>query len=163
MGQDGWRRRPDDRPEEIPRLYQAAAGGFIVLARPAVRQHSGLRRLGSKTFYAVLRLITDIPQDHAVANFGIYRRPAIDAILAIRDRYYFPLLVRSVPFRTTSIDVEHGASEGGRSSYSLAKMLKLAFTTFRANWPSASAQQTSISSARTAYRVRGASGGRDRH
>lgn len=148
-----------DRPEEIPRLYQEAARGFdIVLARRAVRRHPALRRLGSKAFYAVLGLVTGIRQDPAVANFGIYRRSAVEAMLAIRERYYFPLIVRSVPFRATSIDVEHGASESGQSSYNLAKMLKLAVTTIRANWRGPHAALASTSAARTSYRVRETSG-----
>ena len=77
--------------------------------------------------------MTDCAQDPSVANFGIYRRAVIQAILAIRERYYFPLLVRTVGFRLTSIDVEHGARRADRSSYSLAKLLKLAFIAIRAN------------------------------
>ena len=118
-----------DRPEEIPRLFEVAAkeGFDIVQARRAVRWHSLWRRLGSQAFYTVLGSVTDIAQDPSVANFGIYRRAVIQAILAIRERYYFPLLVRTVGFRLTSIDVEHGARRADRSSYSLAKLLKLAF------------------------------------
>lgn len=144
-----------DRPEEIPRLYQAAGDEFdIVLARRIVRQHAGLRLLGSKAFYAVLRLITGIRQDHTVGNFGLYRRPAIEAILANRERYYFPLLVRSVAFSTTSIDVQHDVSKVP-SSYSVAKLINLALITIRANCPGVSTRQlANVPEKRNVYRVR---------
>jgi glycosyltransferase involved in cell wall biosynthesis len=117
-----------DRPEEIPRRYGATRAGYdIVLARRAHRRHALPRRIASAAFHAVLALATGLPQDPAVANFGVYRRAVIDAILSNGEHRYFPLAVRAVGARFTlaSIDVEH-SPRAGRSSYSVAKMLALA-------------------------------------
>ena len=117
-----------DRPEEIPNLYRAAQDGYdLVLARRTDRQDSLMRRVASSAFYRVLSYMTETVQDSAIANFGIYNRRVIDAVLSIREsHHYFPVIVRSVGFRLHTIDVQHAAREIGTSSYNLRKMLKLA-------------------------------------
>jgi polyisoprenyl-phosphate glycosyltransferase len=124
-----------DQPEEIPRLYHAAleSNFDVVLARRTLRQQTFHRALASKAFYALLSIVTGIVHDPAVANFGIYRRTVIEAIIATRERHFFPLLVRSVGFRQTSIDVTHAQRGAGASSYSVARMVRLAVTVLAAN------------------------------
>jgi dolichol-phosphate mannosyltransferase len=117
-----------DRPEEIPRLFKAVQQGYdFALARRMHRQDSFFRKAASKSFYALLSYLTDTQQDPSVANFGIYHRKVIDAVISIREsHHYFPVTVRSVGFRMTSIEVDHAAREVGKSSYNLRKMLRLA-------------------------------------
>lgn len=58
-----------DRPEEIPMLYQKAQQGFdIVLARRIDRKDTLLKRLFSKYFYKILSYLTGSEQDETVAN-----------------------------------------------------------------------------------------------
>jgi len=118
-----------DRPEEIGRLYQKALEGYdIVLARRAERQDGLLKRWGSKLFYKLFGYLTDTHQDAAVANFGIYHRNAIGAILSMGDYVrVFPVMVQWVGFRRTAIDVEHAARDEGKSAYTLGKLFRLAF------------------------------------
>jgi len=116
-----------DRPEEIVRLYEKAQEGFdIVYARRRDRQDSFLKKLSSRIFYFVLGYLTDTKIDASVANFGIYHRRVIQAVLQMKESLrYFPVMVRWVGFHSTHIDVEHNERFSGDTSYSLIKLLRL--------------------------------------
>ena len=124
-----------DRPEEIPVLYaQAQAGYDLVLARRTARQDSWSKKLLSRLFYRVLSYLTEVPQDPAVANFGIYHRRVIAAVLAMRESIrYFPTMVRWVGLRTGYLDVAHNGRAEGRSSYGLGRRLHLGLDVLLAN------------------------------
>jgi glycosyltransferase involved in cell wall biosynthesis len=118
-----------DQPEEIPKLlaYAQQAPAEIVFARRAVRQDTFLKRLSSGIFYRVLSYLTDTRQDPAIANFGIYHRKAIDAVLSLRESIrYFPTMVRWVGFRTGTVDVVHAERAEGSSSYNFRSLINLA-------------------------------------
>jgi glycosyltransferase involved in cell wall biosynthesis len=118
-----------DRPEEIPRLLACAqrTSAEIVFARRAERQDTFLKRTFSKTFYQVLSYLTDTKQDPAIANFGIYHRKAIDAVISLRESIrYFPTMVRWIGFHTDSVDVIHAERAEGKSSYNFRSLLNLA-------------------------------------
>ncbi|GAB3874432.1 glycosyltransferase family 2 protein [Hymenobacter segetis] len=117
-----------DQPEEIPGLYQEALKGYdLVFARRVERQDSWLKRLGSRTFYQVLSYLTETKQDPAIANFGIYHRKVIDAVLSMRESIrYFPTMVRWVGFRSGGLAVEHAERSEGTSSYNLRRLINLA-------------------------------------
>lgn len=124
-----------DRPEEIPALYARAQAGYdLVLARRTARQDSWRKKLLSRLFYQVLSYLTEVPQDPAVANFGIYHRRVIAAVLAMRESIrYFPTMVRWVGFRTGYLDVAHAGRAEGRSSYGLGRRLHLGLDVLLAN------------------------------
>jgi dolichol-phosphate mannosyltransferase len=117
-----------DRPEEIPALFQKAQEGFeVVLARRANRQDGFFKRLSSKLFYRTLAWLTGSHQDETIANFGIYHQKVIHQIIAMRESIrYFPTMVRWVGFRQTSIDVIHAANEERGSSYNFRRLFNLA-------------------------------------
>ncbi|MFC4793336.1 glycosyltransferase family 2 protein [Hymenobacter endophyticus] len=116
-----------DRPEEIPALYQHAQMGHdVVLASRTTRQDSWFKRTLSCGFYTVLSYLTDTCQDPTVANFGIYHHRVIEAILQLHESIrYFPTMVRWVGFRQITLSVQH-AAEGRPSTYSLTRRLRLA-------------------------------------
>jgi dolichol-phosphate mannosyltransferase len=117
-----------DQPEEIPRLLaEAQKGNDIVFARRIDRQDTALKRFSSWSFYRTLSYLTETRQDPAIANFGVYHRKVIDAILSLRESIrYFPTMVRWVGFRTSSVAVEHAERSVGTSSYSFKRLLYLA-------------------------------------
>lgn len=117
-----------DLPEEINNLYQKATEGYdIVYARRVLRQDSYLKRLSSKAYYTLFSYLTDTVQDHTIANFGIYHKQVIDAILSMGDHIrYFPTMSQWVGYNKTTVDVSHGKREDV-SSYSFSKLLHLAF------------------------------------
>ncbi len=116
-----------DRPEEIFKLYETAALGYsIVLGKRSTRKDTVIKKLLSKVFYKVLSYFTETKQDYSIANFGIYNRKVVDAILKMKDHFrYFPAKVKWVGFKSTTIDVEHSERKSGKSMYSFRKLRRL--------------------------------------
>lgn len=119
-----------DRPEEIPSLYLKAkeTNADAVVARRAERRDTWLKRTSSKLYYSTFSYLTDTIQDPAVANFGIYHRKVVDAILSMKDQIrYFPTMLQWVGFSREYMDVEHDARAEGESSYNWKSLFALAF------------------------------------
>jgi len=106
-----------DAPEEIPRLYNKACEGFsVVFAQRIERDDSWLKRTQSYVFHVVFDYLTDRRSDPTVANFGIYHRKVIKAVLEFGDCVKcFPLIVTYVGFKTTYLPVVHNARKSGKS------------------------------------------------
>ena len=117
-----------DDPNEIEKLYKKTKKGYdIVLARRINRQDNLLKKLFSRWFYKVFGYFTDTEQDAAIANFGIYHRKVINAVLEMGDNIkYFPAMIRWVGFRVAKVAVNHNARFEGESSYSFFKLFSLA-------------------------------------
>jgi len=117
-----------DRPDEIPNLYNKAQEGYdSVFAQRSKRQDTFFKRFFSSLFYALFSYLTDTKQDSTVANFGIYRRCVIDAILSMHDQIrFFPTMVQWVGFRKFYLPVEHASRYDGKSSYNYKKLFQLA-------------------------------------
>jgi len=117
-----------DQPEEILRLYNKAQEGYdIVFGQRCDRQDTYIKKTSSKLFYKLLSYLTDTRQDAAIANFGIYHKKSIDAVLMMNDQIkYFPVMIRWVGFKSCAIEIEHLAREEGKSSYTLSTLLTLA-------------------------------------
>jgi len=120
-----------DIPEEIPRLYNKACEGYDSVFAQRHDRHDGYsKRLQSWAFYSIFGYLTDTSLDHSVANFGIYHRKVVRAILSMGDRIrYFPTMSQWVGFRHAYLPVAHGERKMGTSSYSLIKLLRLATST----------------------------------
>jgi len=118
-----------DQPEEIPNLYIKAQEGYeVVLASRAARQDSFFKRFFSWLFYAVLSYLTGVKYDSTIANFGIYHRKVIDSVTSMRESIrVFPIMVRWVGFRQVAIPVKHSQRKQGQSSYTLKRLVNLAF------------------------------------
>lgn len=124
-----------DRPEEIPRFYYKAMEGYDkVLGERENRKDSFLKKMSSTVFNAVFQYFSGIKANKKIANFGIYKKDVIEAICKMpeRDRG-LGLLLYYVGFKTVTIPIEHGHRLEGKSSYTLSKMLKLAFGTIISN------------------------------
>lgn len=124
-----------DRPEEIPALYQKALEGYdIVYARRQQRQDKWLKRMTSRVFNTVLNWLSGLKKDKDVANFGIYHRNVITEYNNISEyARSFGSLIRYLGFKTTAIDVQHALRAEGKSSYTLHRMLKLTFDVIISN------------------------------
>lgn len=124
-----------DRPEEIPNLYNKALEGWdIVQARRVERHDKFLKKLSSKMFGIAYRWMSGLEHDNDLANFGIYNRCVIDEFNKMpeggRD---FEVLIEYLGFKHTPFDVQHDARLEGTSSYTLSKLLKLTFDVIIAN------------------------------
>ena len=118
-----------DQPKEIAKLYKKTLEGYdIVLGQRENRKDKFLKKLSSKLFYKVFNYLSGGHFNNEIGNFGIYRKKAIDSILNINDYIkFFPLFINWVGFKSVSIPIEHGEREEGKSSYSISRLLKLAF------------------------------------
>ncbi len=118
-----------DKPEEIPLLYAKTNDNYaIVYACRAVRKDGFIKRISSKLFYSLFGYLTESKQDSSIANFGIYHKEVIAAILKMKDHVrYFPTMVQWVGFSSAKVNVDHGHREHGKSSYSWKKLINLAF------------------------------------
>ena len=117
-----------DRPEEIPRLYQEALKGYdIVYAKRKQRQDNFLKKIYSNLFYKLFAWLSGVPQDGSIANFGIYSSGAIQAVNKLREPLRsFATMIKWVGFKTSAIRVEHGERLEGKSTYDFRKLLHLA-------------------------------------
>ena len=81
-------------------------------------------------FYKVFSYLTETQQDASVANFGIYNRKVIDAVLSMGDAMrYFPTQIQWVGFRKAYLPIQHDERAEGKSTYNLSRLFKLAFDT----------------------------------
>ncbi|MCT4645622.1 MAG: glycosyltransferase family 2 protein [Carboxylicivirga sp.] len=120
-----------DQPEEIINLLDKAEQGYhIVFAKRVIRKDNFIKRMSSKFFYKSLAYLTGTVQNEEIANFGIYHRKVIDAILNMKDyTRYFPTMVKWVGFKSTSIEVKHACRSNGSSGYSFKALMNLAINT----------------------------------
>ena len=120
-----------DQPKEIIKLYNKTIEGFdIVLARRTNRKDGFFKKLSSYVFHQIYGYLTDTKFDNTIANFGLYNKKVIIEVLAMNDYIKsFPLFANWVGFKSVAIEVEHAERDSGSSSYSLSKLLSLAFNT----------------------------------
>jgi len=124
-----------DRPDEIPNLYnQALKGWDIVYARRVARKDKFFKRLSSTLFHAVYGYLSGLKTDKEIANFGIYHQKVIAEYVKMKEvARSFPSLVRYLGFKTCAIEVKHADRFEGTTSYSFAKLIKLSMDVILSN------------------------------
>jgi dolichol-phosphate mannosyltransferase len=120
-----------DRPEEIPRLYAKAQEGYdVVLAARGRRNDPALKRFGSWVFYRIFSWLADTEYDGDAGNYRIVSRKVVESCRRMREQLrFFGGLVNWLGFPTASIPVQHDPRLEGRSTYTLAKLWRLAADT----------------------------------
>jgi glycosyltransferase involved in cell wall biosynthesis len=133
-----------DPPEDIVALWNTAQhGGFDQVVAVRRRQDSWVARAGSVAFYQLLRGLTGQRHNPGVANFGIYRRWIIEAILAQRFALpFFPVQARLAGGTTGYVSVAHMPRPDDSSSYSLMRRVQLALRVLRSFGPAATPNTT---------------------
>lgn len=124
-----------DRPEEIPHLYNKAQEGFdIVYARRVVRHDGFFKRISSKIFHSVFDWLSGIKTDSSISNFGVYNKIVIDEYNKMGEvARSFDSLIKYLGFNTAAVDVQHDSRGEGKSSYTLKKLLSLSFDVMISN------------------------------
>jgi len=120
-----------DAPEEIPRLYAKAQEGYdVVLALRGKRQDPLLKRFTSWLFYRLFSYLADIDFNGDSGNFRIMSRKVVKNFVRMREQLrFFGGHVQWMGFPTTGIQVQHAERLEGSSSYTFAKLFKLASET----------------------------------
>lgn len=120
-----------DQPEEIPRLHAKAQEGYdVVLALRGPRQDPLLKRCTSWLFYRLFSYLADIPYDGDSGNFRIMSRQVVRNFNRMREQLrFFGGHVQWMGFPTTGIQVVHDERLEGKSTYTFAKLWKLAADT----------------------------------
>lgn len=117
-----------DRPDQIPFLYNKALEGFdVVQGMREDRQDSSFKKVFSWLFYRVLSYLSGYNQDSTIANFGIYNRKVVNSIVSMRETIrFFPIMVAWVGYKKVAIPIEHAKRSEGKTSYTFGKLLNLA-------------------------------------
>ena len=123
-----------DRPEEIPNLYNKAQESWdIVFAQRTKRKDNFFKRATSKLFRDILGSLSGIKSDNT-ANFGIYNSKVVNEYNKMKEyARSFSSLIRYLGFKSCVIDVKHGERLEGKSTYSFIKLAKLAFDIILSN------------------------------
>ena len=119
-----------DPPSEIPAMLRESDGGArVVRALRTQRQDNPFRRFVSWAFYAILSMLTGVRHSAEIANFGVYHRSVIDALLSWReDHLYFPAAIQWLGFTQSDVAIQHQARAYGKSSYNFRKLFGLAMS-----------------------------------
>lgn len=115
----------EEAPEDIPRLWAAAQGGYDVV-RTTRRgwRHSAFRRWTSR-IYRRLTIETDVRPDYS--NLSLLSRQVVDAFLRLRDRdREYMIALDWLGFDSTAIEIEHHDRHSGKSGYTLQGLVRVA-------------------------------------
>lgn len=120
-----------DLPEEIEKLYRKAIEGFdIVVGQRMKRSDSKKKIWSSKIFYKIFENFTGIKFEPGIANFGIYHKKVIQAVLMYQESFRpFPIIVKNVGFKRAAIEIIHGNRMAGNSNYNGFSLMKGALNT----------------------------------
>jgi len=117
-------------PEELGRLIEAARQGYdLVIGRFETKQHSLIRRLGSRAVGWLNRTAFEVKEDLVLSNFRIIRRDVVERVC--RDTSvapYVPGLLLKYSARRCNVLVRHLPRANGKSNYTMRKLFKLVAT-----------------------------------
>lgn len=117
-----------DRPEDIPMLYQEAQKGYeVVLARRMNRKDEAFNVWTSRIFFYFLSYLSGKTFDPAIGNFGIYHFKVAESFRRMREPVrVFSVMISWMGFKSSTIEVEHQHRLVGKSNYSFRKRANLA-------------------------------------
>lgn len=120
-----------DRPEEIPALYQKAQEGFdVVIALRGRRQDPLWKRATSRIYFRLFNYLAELDYNPEAGNFRIISRRVAASYRTMRENLrLFGALITWMGFKTGYVRVAHGERFEGQSTYTLGKLFKLAFET----------------------------------
>jgi len=117
-----------DPPEVIPQMVAKWREGYhIVRAERHSRAEGGLRGLGFRLFYPLLRYVSDSPQGGQAGIFGLMDRVVVDEFNKLPERNRFiPGLRTWLGFSQTSVFYDRMDRAAGQPKQTLSKLIKYA-------------------------------------
>jgi polyisoprenyl-phosphate glycosyltransferase len=114
-----------EAPEEIPRLWAAAGEGYEVVRTIRRQRHHPLLKRWASRAYRKLTLETDVRPDYS--TLSLISRQVIEAFLRLRDRdREYMIVLDWLGFDATAIEIDHHDRHGGRSGYTLERLMGVA-------------------------------------
>lgn len=118
-----------DRPEDIPGLFSKALEGYdVVCTLRTVRKDPLWKRLTSRCFRKVFGWCSGIRTEPGTGAFRLLSKRVVEALRSMREQTRLTgAHIRWLGFSTGYVAVEHDSRFEGKSSYSLRKLLSLAW------------------------------------
>jgi dolichol-phosphate mannosyltransferase len=116
-------------PSLIPRLLECWEAGYEVVNTVRLDTEDGSlrKKLLSRGFYWVFKILTGFPIDPGSADFRLMAREPVDALNSLPERHRFIRgLVPWLGFRQTKITFQAPSRWAGRPKYTLRRSLRLA-------------------------------------
>jgi len=117
-----------DPPEVIPEMIRKWQEGFqVVLGERASRAEGGMRGIGFRLFYPLLRWITDLPSAPDAGIFGLMDRAVVEEFNRLPERNRFIPGLRSwLGFRQTSVIYARAERAAGKPKQSMGRLIRYA-------------------------------------
>jgi len=118
-----------DPPEQIPRLIAGwLAGADVVYAQRASRREGPVLRACYALFYRLLGTVAELKLPLDAGDFGLMSRRVLSQLRRMPERHRYLRGLRTwVGFRQVGVAIDRDARHAGRPSYSLSRLLGLAF------------------------------------
>ncbi len=115
-------------PELIPQMLELYEVGYqVVLTQRSADEASLFKRWSSTAFYSLINAVAETRLVPGSADFRLLSRQAADALRGMREYHRFLRgMVSWIGYRTVILPFKPGARMGGKSKYSLRKMVRLA-------------------------------------
>lgn len=116
-------------PELIPQMVDLIAQGYDVVQgqRMDDAERGSTKKLTSDVFYRLLNWMSETRMEPGAADFRAMSREAVEALKSMPEFHRFLRgMVSWIGFRSVILPYHESTRMGGRSKYSLAKMIRLA-------------------------------------
>ena len=114
-------------PDLIPEMLKLAGAGYDVVLTQRLEEHTPFfKRVTSRLFYRFINFIGDTHIEPGAPDFRLLNRSVVDSLKAMRE--YHRLLrgmVAWIGYHTVVLPYKQPARLGGKSKYSLSRMLRL--------------------------------------
>jgi len=114
-----------DLPEEIPRFLDKLHEGYDLISGWKYPRRDPLsRRLASRVYNLITRLVTGVPLHDMNCGFKAFRREASQSLRLYGELHrYIPVIVHSKGFQVGEIQIAHHPRRFGRSKYGLWRFI----------------------------------------
>jgi dolichol-phosphate mannosyltransferase len=115
-------------PAMIPEMLRLSESGYdVVIAQRVAGDTPAPKRWTSLAFYWLLNRLSDTSVLPGAADFRLMTRPVVDALRAMPEYHRFLRgMVAWLGYRTVILPYAEAQRAGGRSKYTMRKMLRLA-------------------------------------
>ena len=120
-------------PSKIPEMVALWEKGYetVIGVRVATKNETLIRKLGSTLFHKIMKSISDLDSHPSSTDFRLYSKNVVQAICKLEEKdRIFRGLADWVGFKKTTIDFDSDERIFGESTFSIGRLVNLAFTSF---------------------------------